>query len=698
MSNEGSLALQEEPMAEAAGGESYKAFKARARLEFRSRHAGRAQAVQQRLLRLRLRHFLLTVGAAVDQKQRPQGTEDDVVNHEAHAGINFDGDISAHTFAVEQKRLAVAREAARAKRHRSARALQRFFRHCRSLMLRDEQELLSTSVLVAMVTEQPAATRATTTAIGPPADVDSSLIRRPAMAPLPPFEVVVELVAARGLALGAATAVAFDGKYVEAELLLKRRSDVIARATSTRQFVPAFQDSSTEMQLQDCALRFAVDPHNDTQLGVPSPQSVIDEWSATVVVKAAGTTLGVVGIPLSLLDTPLASQCALCRWFPLEKAYPGHAVRGDLRVNACFLMRQSNPDGITMVPYVNAASPPNPDDAAPILQERKKPVARRLRNTPTERKPRSKTSQRKRVLQSSEPQAHKSERPESQGRSLKDSMSSPMGRISRAEALSPPSSPSSIASSEAGETMAESPIPQRQASTSRRPTPASKRQEACKPRELSAPEEEEAQTKASSPRAPAKSFLKRKPGKVVFHKLDWSGVSSKTDSNLPTSGNSHANSGAASRTASRAAARASSATTQSSNSGGDDARTTSSPGAFIDARTAERLAALEAAVYERCCVTRESASLARFKYQKERSKFAATLQGQKQRPGTEGDHPSSQESGSNTVDSAVTELWRRLTGDSSGELYAATLRGLLERPARPKEPSLTQIGNFNVQP
>ncbi|KAF4036298.1 hypothetical protein GN244_ATG11668 [Phytophthora infestans] len=264
--------------------------------------------------------------------------------------------------------------------------------------------------------------------------------------------------------------------------------------------------------------------------------------------------------------------------------------------------------------------------------------------------------------------------------SLKDAFLSPIGRISRAEALSPPPSPSSVTSSEAGENVA-SP----KAVKSRRPLLSSKRQlKPSKAVENSPPKEDQvSEAKENSSQTPPRTFLKRKPYKVVFQKLNWSSVSSKTDSNLPTSNKSHKNN-VATKT-SRPSSRASSAFLTTSNNGDADQVTesifTPKPAAFIDAATAERLATLEAAMYKQCGVTQDTVSLARFKYQKERKQFVATLHRQTQR-GTEAvDQPPSQESseieiGTATSETAVTELWKKLTGDSSGQIYASMLRNL----------------------
>ncbi|KAE9044545.1 hypothetical protein PR001_g2618 [Phytophthora rubi] len=92
---------------------------------------------------------------------------------------------------------------------------------------------------------------------------------------------------------------------------------------------------------------------------------------------------------------------------------------------------------------------------------------------------------------------------------------------------------------------------------------------------------------------------------------------------------------------------------------------------------------------ERCCVTKETASLARFKYQAERKKFVATLQAQAATGSTEPEQPSSQESCEQRVSEvAVTELWKKLSGDASGQIYAAMLRGFTERPAKHVEPTV----------
>ncbi|KAL4156342.1 hypothetical protein PRNP1_005373 [Phytophthora ramorum] len=642
--------------------ETYEAFKARRRREFDTRHAGQTEATQQKLLRVHLRHFLLTVGTNVAQERQRTGACSDT------AKDNAGGASKTESFASEQKRVAVAREAAKAQRHRSARAIQYFVRRrIRSVQRgavadEDEEELPSTSVLIAVKIERPAEPLAKANIIAP-MDVRTTPAKFLPQTGLPPFEVVIELVAARDLTLGS-----FDGKYVEAELLLKRQSDVIARAVSPRQFVSSFQDSSAEILLQDCSLRFAIDLNNGIRHEMASPQSVIDECSASIIVKAAGSsrggnasTLGVVGIPLFLLETPLAIQYALCRWFPLEKAYPGHTARGGLRVSVCYLMRETSSDSIRMVPYVNAASPRNVNEEAQV-QEPKKP-ARRMKKTstvaPVQRNTTVKSLQRQRLLQSTDQATTKLEKLKPLATSLNDSLSSPIGRISRAEALSPPSSPSSVASSETGES---TPVPT--AKVGRRSFPSKRPQKHSKLIESSPPKEEEqdeVQAKANAPR-----FLKRKPYKVVFHKLDWSGVSSKTNSNLPTTGSS----GVAprpSKTATRASSRAASSIRDTGTD--DDPVSNSTPDSFLNAGTALRLEALETAVYERCGVTRDSASLARFKYQTERKKFVAAL------------------AGTSTTDEAVSELCKKLTSDPSGQIYAAMLRGLTVRQPGPIEPT-----------
>ncbi|KAG3166960.1 hypothetical protein PC128_g19587 [Phytophthora cactorum] len=679
-------------MAKTTAGETYEAFKARKREEFDTRYAGRTQVTQQNLLRVHLRHFLLTVGAEVDHERRRLGDCTDFVNQKENA----DEIHEFRSFASEQRRLAVDREAAKAKRQRSAQTIQKFVRRRRHPVLRegasirDEEELPSTSVLIPLEVKKTVVPLKATTENVP---VGIDVIPQPT-ATLPPYEVVVELVAVRDLALDFAN---LDGKYLETELQLKRQIAVVSRVVPARQFVSGFQDNTTEIQLQNCSLRFSMDLNNGMRHSLASPQCVIDELNAAVIVKATENsdggnvnTLGVVEIPLSLLETPLATEYALCRWFPLEKAYPGHAARGDVRVSVCYLMRQQNPDGVTMVPYVTTTSSVSASDDVEVQQIRKNPIDRRVKKAPA--KSARTYFQRSRADQATD----KSEKLKSPVLSLKDAFSSPIGRISRAEALSPPPSPSSVASSDAGENV-DSP---RTAKT-RRPLFSSKRQQKIsKPVQSSPPEEEQVvEAKENSSRTPPKTFLKRKPYKVVFQKLDWSSVASKTDSNSSSSCKTPSASSRSSKTP-RSSSRGSTSTIATSNTRDTITDTDSvfipKPGAFIDAAAAETLTALETEMYKQCGVTRETASLARFKYQTERKKFVVTLQRQR-RIGTDSstqpDQPPSQDSsepeiGTATSEAAVMELWKKLTTDSSGQIYASMLRNLTEsaKPIESTEP------------
>jgi hypothetical protein len=103
---------------------------------FRKSTTGEPEAVQKRVC---LRHFLLTVGAKVDRERRQQGTD------KGNDSSNVDSDSEAQIFAIEQRRLAVTGEAVKGKRYISSRAIQKFFRHCHRLMLKNEEELHSTS-------------------------------------------------------------------------------------------------------------------------------------------------------------------------------------------------------------------------------------------------------------------------------------------------------------------------------------------------------------------------------------------------------------------------------------------------------------------------------------------------------------------------------------------------------------------------
>ncbi|KAL3662403.1 hypothetical protein V7S43_012730 [Phytophthora oleae] len=700
MFDEESLAWLHVAMDKNVPGETYEAFKARKWQEIRTRLAGRTQATKQKLLRVHLQHFLLTIGAEVEQQRRRIKPDQNVVYHKELVFSKADANDASRSFANEQKRLAIAREAAKAVRYRSATTIQNFVRH--RLMLRDnkiaenEEELPSTSVLIPLTPEnQVVAFRAEAIEI-PPTKVDFNPAEPPLRATLPPYEVVIELVAARDISLLSS----LDEKYLEIEMLLKRQSVEIARVDPARQFVSSFKVNKAEIPLHDCCLRFSLDLNNGLKHGLASPQSVIDELIATVVVKDIGNNngssasmLGVVEIPLSLLETALATEYALCRWFPLEKAYAGHSVRGDLRVSVSYLMRQTSPDTAVMIPYVNTASK---SDEVQVELESKKPATRRVKKTAVaQRKPASKAFERGQMR-------GKSGKLQPAVLSLKGALSSPIGRISRAEALSPPSSPSSVASSEPSDNV-DSPKPDNRVKPSRRFFPPRRqlKNNVSKAVPSSPPMEEQlVETKHNAPRTPPKNFLKRKPYKVVFHKLDWSGVASKTNSNMPANGSNGVGSRPSkpSQTSSRASS--SSATTSNCDSTGMnvDSVITPKPGAFLDAATAQRLATLESAMYERCGVTRETASLVRFKHQKERKQFVATLEGQTQarrgdtEANTQPEQPPSQDSSELEVcdvisEAAVTGLWKKLTSDFSGKIYASMLRSLIEKQVKTIEPT-----------
>lgn len=138
-----------------AKSEAYEAFKSRRRREFDCRHAGRTTATQQKLLRVHLRHFLVTVGADIESGRRQ------VEAHEENELLDVHENTALRDFAVEQKRLAVDREKTRAQRHRSACVIQSFVRRCSKLRenaaTEGEVELPSTSILIALEIEKPVA-------------------------------------------------------------------------------------------------------------------------------------------------------------------------------------------------------------------------------------------------------------------------------------------------------------------------------------------------------------------------------------------------------------------------------------------------------------------------------------------------------------------------------------------------------------
>ncbi|KAG7394205.1 hypothetical protein PHYBOEH_005544 [Phytophthora boehmeriae] len=275
---------------------TYEAFKARKHQEFDQQHGGKPHHAQQKLLRVHLRHFLLTMRSQLD-------------GDELQTGICTDSDKkqSDRAFLSEQKRLAIAREMLRAERQRAARVLQSFLRRRLATKILHEKELPSTSEFVAVPRERKAAVLPDARPIAAKIE-DVARTSSLSRAALPPYEVVAQVIAARDLALTSPVSGHSGDRFVEAELVLKGKTGEMARVVSPKQFLETLQDG--DIQWQGFTLRFAIDPGDSARI---SPESVVDDWSASIELNITGTsgieaTLGVVEIPLSLLNTPLASQ------------------------------------------------------------------------------------------------------------------------------------------------------------------------------------------------------------------------------------------------------------------------------------------------------------------------------------------------------------------------------------------------------
>ncbi|CEG38176.1 uncharacterized protein PHALS_08264 [Plasmopara halstedii] len=658
--------------------ETYEAFKTRKQNEFYIRHVNYPSTTQRKLLQVHLRHFLLTIGNTIDREWSR-----DCKKMATQVNKEKDNERAEKTASL----VAVSREKSEVKRHQKARVIQRFVRQYRSQELvqvasfENEIELQSTSKMIAMEKEDTfTAPLQDTTEI---ASVNKSTTPDSAMLPL--YELVIELVGIRNLTKDLTAFNGSDGFYVETSIQLKRQSFVVASSLSKMQFVSEYQDGGVEILVQDCSLRFNVDPANMKQCGLTSPQSALEELNANIVVRtfesgseSHASTLGNVEISLATLKTSLATKFVLCRWFPLTKALSGHSSHCDLRIRVCYFMRQTSVDNDTMVPYVNTSPSLGFSKKFEIPQERNERLARQRKRKSAASKSKCQKTKTNQILDTSD-------KLNTSVRSLKNVNTSPIARISHAEAISPPPSPCSVTSSEAGEIM-NIPKGRCQATPSRKADKLSKKQHVKCGKVI-----ENAPTQ-SSVQASSKTFLRRKPYTVVFKKLDWSNVTSKTDSNLPNTTIKGLKSSVSSRSAPcLSSSRATNSSTRSENTEAtsEDANSflssDSKLGDCIDVATNERLAALEGALFKQCSVTRDTVPLARYKYEAERKKIVATLQSQAQvqcmRSIENLDEPSSQvdrEPSTAISESAMKEVWKRLSSDVSGQIYASMLRNSIK--------------------
>lgn len=533
------------------------------------------------------------------------------------------------------------------------RAVRRRRRRCTSLAAREEIELRSVSIGVPV--DSPAVK---VFSVQPPSLViqaaSLSLNRDDATRQLPPYELAVELLSARDIYrnLPTTTAVSF-----EADIRVQTQSKhEMFTWPKSAVFVPVMSDV---IHWQDETLSVAVNSL-ETQ-----PESVIDDWIINLQLQAHyehdglmnTKSLGRIMVPLSLLEAPLSMNYELCRWFPLEKAVPGEITRGEIRLRVRYLMRDMEDQVGTMVPHKPSCEP--------------KPA---LNNTGVATRTALKM-QRPAFIQSSGLQRRRSSdlsahamkattSPRKATDRLDRRISKPLGPRPRAEVLSPPSSPSSVSSESS------SPMRSQHRDSGRRRS--SFRSSPSQNAIVNALEQEELeQDGAPTNTAPARAFLKRKPYKVVFRKLDWSKVAAKTDSKWNSQ---------------QIAVPPSSST---SNSLPTKASTSNfkllQPAEETVHATSERLKLLSEAMYACCHVSPQTAAIAQIKYQSERKSYVR-LTG----PPTSSSVPSSvvadnsKEETSPSVVSALSShaamraLHKQLVHDSTGGIYASLLESLIE--------------------
>ncbi|KAJ0410153.1 hypothetical protein ATCC90586_008431 [Pythium insidiosum] len=548
------------------------------------------------------------------------------------------------------RELARQRGVALERRQRSAVAIQRWWRSRRQSCgagrrppRSPESELPSSSRFVALA---PSATR--------------SVQSTPPSSPSQTHAIVVELLGARDLPPSSAEPLSPADGSVSARLRLVRESDAeeLGRLDAER---VALHDT---VAWENHVLRVYLSPAST------SPHDVLGQTSVHVEIighrSDGAVVLGRLVVALDLLETPLAERYAMTRWFPLERRQRAGPARGEVRLGVRFLARHTTT--CAWIPYsvltsssssasasTLPSSSPAPERASTAVKlshsaSKKPPLSPRRRETT----PSPLVSPGKRLSR---------RRPD---------------RVGRPEAMSPPSSPSSYASSiensdlEHVETPASSPRKQLvpSATGTLKSGIASPRKPPPRRRSVTVDDSAAGDTSGDSPddkkkpflkRKPykvvfrkldwsRKPFLKRKPYKVVFRKLDWSRVGAKTDSNWGRPA-------AAKLSPESAVRREKSTTLTKATAEGDE----------MDTSRTTRLHALVSAVHSVCRATEQTKGLALMKYRAERKTY---LWGATTAP--------SMARGQSYLRSedALQSLWRDLQSDDDGSAYLKMLAEL----------------------
>lgn len=557
--------------------------------------------------------------------------------------------------------------------------------------------------------------------------------------PLHAFELVVGLLSARDLAIPSSFPTTSRVR-IGAELSLVHQTKQIAVLSAPPvSFLAAMDDM---IHWDDAALRFGFDSpalSSDTTITSTTtttcydPQSVINEWSLSILVQVVdlqsgtNTVLGKIEVPLVLLETPLAQEYAMARWFPLERTSVGVPTRGDIRVSITLSMRDDT-DGDNKQPMMVTYKPKLESSSEPGVASKRTNKSSQLRrgsrkastSTALSKKPQlsgsktspqrgargSKNTDQQLYSDSSSPPpsvatAGTSRRKFSQPRPVRPI--SPNYRCPKVGAFSPPSSPSSFSSENLDELRSpRSPPAPSQQQPGRRSSLASRR--ISRQRAVDLAEAEAAVVAATVANTSTQPFLKRKPYKVVFRKLDWSSVGSRTDSSwdakqppgMQASGAASAGLQSPTGAAAPLKKRGKQPGFDSQGRSGGNIEKSS---VELDPAIVPRLQALSSTVYECCCVTQTTAPLAHMKYQAERTKYVQELQtsvttssigGESLETSTEpSDECDPQLSSKSFLTSsiALSGLWKALVKDASGELYASRLQQLLSGVENARNPA-----------
>ncbi|CAK4618298.1 unnamed protein product [Aphanomyces euteiches] len=171
-----------------------------------------------------------------------------------------------------------------------------------------------------------------------------------------PHGLTLTLLAARGLALPSTC------KSIHAEMQFLQNAVVQFSQTSNDSFATSTLEWTSKNALH-----------------MPNPSIQLEEWTCRVALyRNDKKCIGHVLVPADLLESPLALENGLTRWFPLEKPLPGEIIHGEIRISLQFVAAQADTNASKAAETVSTSRTASPlvspvMPSKPAMMKRSKP-------------------------------------------------------------------------------------------------------------------------------------------------------------------------------------------------------------------------------------------------------------------------------------------------------------------------------------